>query len=91
MESPDGTLSRMPRKDSKKAGYSELLFVCVGTHNSQSLPPSDLQSHENSNTAALSWGLVSIPTPAWCLTPWATPEKERVQHRCLVPEPVLCV
>ncbi|KAM9339673.1 trace amine-associated receptor 1-like [Symphorus nematophorus] len=29
----------------------------------------------NSNIAALSHGLVSIPTPAWCLTPWETPEK----------------
>ena len=38
---------------------------------------------ENSNTEA----------PAWRLTPWAAPEKERVQplSRCLVPEPVLCV
>jgi len=48
MESPDETLSRMPPKDSKKAGYSELLFGafwCVGTHNRQSLPPSDLQSN----------------------------------------------
>ena len=26
MESPDGTPSRMPSKNSKKAGYSELLF-----------------------------------------------------------------
>jgi len=48
---------------------------------------------ENSNTAVLSRGLVSIPTPAWRLTPWATPEKERVQplSRSLVPEPVLCM
>jgi len=37
-----------------------------GTHNSQNLPPNDLQSHEgdNSNTAALSRGLVSSPAPA---------------------------
>ncbi|KAK5874093.1 hypothetical protein PBY51_019071 [Eleginops maclovinus] len=47
----------------------------------------------NSNKAALNRGLVSIPTPARRLTPWATPEKNRVQPllRSKVPEPMLCV
>ncbi|KAK5866698.1 hypothetical protein PBY51_020867 [Eleginops maclovinus] len=46
----------------------------------------------NSNKAALNRGLVSIPTSARRLTPWATPEKNRVQplSRSKVPEPTLC-
>ncbi|KAK9542918.1 hypothetical protein VZT92_000740 [Zoarces viviparus] len=50
-------------------------------------------SGENSNTAALSRGLVSIPTPARPLSAWATPEKDKVQplSRSLLPEPMLCV
>ncbi len=48
---------------------------------------------ENSSTVVLSQGLVSIPTPTWLLSPWASPQKDKVQclSRSLVPEPVLCM
>jgi len=49
-------------------------------------------SGENSNTAALSWGLVSIPPPAQRLSPCrATPEKDQPFSGSLVSEPVLCM
>jgi len=41
--------------------------------------PSHSRGRRSAGEATLSWGLVSIPTPTRRLTPWATPEKERVQ------------
>jgi len=101
MESAGSALSRTPLTDSKKAGYYELgfgalaqttvraLLLATGRRREATL----LFSGEYSNTLALSRGLVSIPTPARQLSPWATPEKNRVQpfSRSLVPEPALCL
>ncbi len=77
--------SRTPSSDSKKAGYSELLFDAferVTSMTTLSFP------RENSNTTALSWRLVSIPTPTQHLSPWVTLEKDGVQplSRSLVTE-----
>ncbi|KAK3553302.1 hypothetical protein QTP86_033110, partial [Hemibagrus guttatus] len=48
---------------------------------------------ENSSTWRLSWGAISKPTRARCLSPWGTPEEKRVQplSRSWVPEPRLCM
>ncbi|KAI3366751.1 hypothetical protein L3Q82_009415, partial [Scortum barcoo] len=69
MESPVGALSSTPPRDSKKAGYSVLLFGPVGTNNSKRPIPnpkaqgSDPLVHRvNSNTWQLSWGAISKPT-----------------------------
>jgi len=71
----------------------------LSTHNSQSLPSmhsrgGDPLIHQGElQHSGAQPGIVSIPTPAWRLTPWETLEKEKVQplSRSLVPEPVLWV
>ncbi|KAK0156272.1 hypothetical protein N1851_000419 [Merluccius polli] len=95
-ESPTGAPYRTPFRVSKKAEYSELLFGAYAQTTVRVFPPTTLRRREatlsstgvNSNTAALSRGFMSIPTPARRLTPWATPEKNRVQplSRSTVPE-----
>lgn len=54
-----------------------------------------LLHHPPSHSFGHYWntGLMSIPTPAWCLPHWATLDKERVQllSSSLVPELVLCI
>ncbi|XP_068160671.1 solute carrier family 22 member 13-like [Antennarius striatus] len=77
---PPGEKCRDPMKDPMKAKYFELLFGVYAQ--TIVFPPTALRRREatlsstgvNSNTAALSRGLMSIPTPTLCITPDATPE-----------------
>ncbi|KAK0148965.1 hypothetical protein N1851_010649 [Merluccius polli] len=88
-ESPEGALSSTPSKESKK-----------GTNNSQDPSPHPkaeggypLVYRGKLQHTGTKPGAISIATPAWRLSPVATPEWKRVQplSRRLVPEPLLCV
>ncbi|KAI3352208.1 hypothetical protein L3Q82_005568 [Scortum barcoo] len=81
MESPVGALSSTPPRDSKKAGYSVLLFGPYAQTTARDLSPTRRRREAtlsftgvNSNTWRLSWGAISKPTPARRRSPWATPE-----------------
>ncbi|KAI3373303.1 hypothetical protein L3Q82_006603 [Scortum barcoo] len=72
MESPVGALSSTPPRDSKKAGYSVLLFGPYAQTTARDPIPTTRRRREatlsftgvNSNTWRLSWGAISKPTPA---------------------------
>ncbi len=68
-----------------------ILSCCLVHKHKQQSEPWPQRLADNSNIAMLSRGLVSVPTPAWHLSLWATLEWERVQplSRSFVPE--LCM
>ncbi|KAI3362612.1 hypothetical protein L3Q82_001625 [Scortum barcoo] len=82
MESPAGALSSTPPRDSKKAGYSVLLFgPCRHKQQQETYPPNPkAQGSDLSFTwgelqhVAAELGAISKPTPARRRSPWATPE-----------------
>ncbi|KAI3368291.1 hypothetical protein L3Q82_008004 [Scortum barcoo] len=82
MESPVGALSSTPPRDSKKAGYSVLLFGPVGTNNSKRPIPnpkaqgSDPLVHrgELQHVAAELGSYKQAHTSSPPRSPWATPE-----------------
>ncbi|KAI3351319.1 hypothetical protein L3Q82_005864 [Scortum barcoo] len=101
MESPAGALSSTPPRDSKKAGYSVLLFGPVGTNNSKRPIPnpkaqgSDPLVHrgELQHVAAELGSYEQAHTSSPPLTLGNSRVVWRVQplSRSWVPEPKLCV
>lgn len=96
------TLSGHRLETPRRLGNLHCSWVCIQQPQTEpypQLPPATWSCMEatlsftetNSNTLALSPGLVSLPIPAWRLSPGITPEKIQPLFSSLALEPEQCV